>query len=405
MTVFNFVVYNGEQVYDVDSQTTIGQWVGDTTCKAELSYSEMNFDTYQQAEVVKPLTLGGINAVELSGADITLKLTANEGFKFSSFENEEDKGSVTENTEASVILLMPWSEFSGHYSKTFQYKISLVSTGGVGGGGDPDPDPDPEPELTPISATIENNYLLTPEQFKLFRKELYAIVEGESISSEFQKATAFKSNDFISGLRLYPFLIPSSEQTELKTIKIKDRTMTSQSMVLKDNIINLSLGLIEISKPFNNALDYLNVRGELFIPFYTGSIDLDLNLLMGETLKIDLEIVINTGDATINIIKVSDNTVVQILKSTVGGEFPLFNAVNQDQVVFTPQQALNSIRQAYILLSVPNYAQSKPTAERKGVLTSVTGDVKVSEIDLVSDAYADEKMTIESLLSQGIIIK
>lgn len=399
MTIFNFVVYNGEQVYDVESQNTIGQWVGDATCKAELSYSEMNYDTYQQVAVVKPLTLGGINAVELSGADITLKLTANKGFKFTSFENEEGKGTVTENTEASIILLMPWSAFSGHYSKTFQYKISLVSTGGVGGGGDP------EPETPPISATIENDYLLTPEQFKLFRKELYAIVEGESISSEVQKATAFKSNDFISGLRLYPFLIPSSEQTELKAIKIKDRTMTSQAMVLKDNIINLSLGLIEITKPYNNALDYLNVKGELFIPFYTGSIDLDLNLLMGETLKIDLEIIINTGDATINIIKVSDNTVVQILKSTVGGEFPLFNAVNQDHIVFTPQQALNSIRQAYILLSVPNYAQSKPTAERKGVLTSATGDVKVSEIDLVSDAYADEKMTIESLLSQGIIIK
>ena len=155
----------------------------------------------------------------------------------------------------------------------------------------------------------------------------------------------------------------------------------------------------------NNALDFIGVTAELYLPFYTGSINIDPNILIGKQVKIVCEIVVNTGDTTINIYDNDANTIVDIVKTMIGGDFPLFNAVNQDLLQFTPQQALNPIRQAYIIISRPNYSQNTPKAQRTGTLVGVKGEVTIQDIDLITNAYADEKLMIENLISQGVIIK
>ena len=126
---------------------------------------------------------------------------------------------------------------------------------------------------------------------------------------------------------------------------------------------------------------------------------------MGKTINVKYEIIVNSGDTTINISDKATGTVLNVLKTTVGGDFPLFNAVEQDELVFTPQQALNSVRTAYVILSVPDYSQGLPKSIKTGLLTGVTGDVSATDVKLESNAYADEKLMIENILSQGITIK
>ena len=390
MTIFNFTVYNGEKVYNRNTQTMVGSWEGGETCTAKISYSQMNWDTYQNETVEVPLTLGGLNPIDLSGVDISITLTANNGFKFTEFVDEQGLGVLSTNTETLKVLDMAWSEFSGHYDKHYQFKVTLQESSVI------PPDPDPVPSLK-----IDNTYLLTEEQFNTFKTELYNIVEGESISDEFTNPAKFPSNTYVIATKLMPFTIPDSEKVSLARITVKQTLMEAQGIELKDNVLKVNLGSIEIPYSYNGgALDYMGVNAELFLPFYTGSIDLNADLIMGRTINIEYQTIINNGDTTINIY--NDAGLINTIKANVGGDFPLFNAVNQDELIFAPTQALNDIMKAYVLLTKPEYTGVQPKAQITDDLTQLHGDVQVLDHNISINAYADEKLMLDQMLSQGV---
>lgn len=390
MTIFNFTVYNGEKVYDRSTQTMVGSWDGAETCTAKLSYSQMNWNTYQMETIETPLTLGGLNPIDLDGSDISIILTANNGFKFTEFVDEQGLGVLSTDTETLKVLDMAWSEFSGHYDKHYQFKVTLVDSSVI------PPNPNPVPSLK-----IDNTYLLTEEQFNTFKTELYSIVEGESISDEFTNPAKFPSNTYVIATKLMPFTIPDSEKVSLARIKVKQTLMEAQGIELKDNVLKVNLGSIEIPYSYNGgALDYMGVNAELFLPFYTGSIDLNADLIMGKTINIEYQTIINNGDTTINIY--NDLGLIDTIKANVGGDFPLFNAVNQDELIFAPTQALNDIMKAYVLLTKPEYTGVQPKAQITDDLTQLHGDVQVLDHNISINAYADEKLMLDQILSQGV---
>ena len=390
MTIFNFTVYNGEKVYNRNTQTMVGSWEGAETCTAKISYSQMNWDTYQNETIEVPLTLGGLNPIDLSGVDISIILTANNGFKFTEFVDEQGLGVLSTDTETLKVLDMSWSDFSGHYDKHYQFKVTLQESSVI------PPTPDPVPSLK-----IDNTYLLTEEQFNTFKTELYSIVEGESISDEFTNPAKFPSNTYVIATKLMPFTIPDSEKVSLARIKVKQTLMEAQGIELKDNVLKVNLGSIEIPYSYNGgALDYMGVNAELFLPFYTGSIDLNADLIIGKTINIEYQTIINNGDTTINIY--NDVGLIDTIKANVGGDFPLFNAVNQDELIFAPTQALNDIMKAYVLLTKPEYTGVQPKAQITDDLTQLHGDVQVLDHNISINAYADEKLMLDQMLSQGV---
>ena len=390
MTIFNFTVYNGEKVYNRNTQTMVGSWEGSETCTAKISYSQMNLNTYQMETIEVPLVLGGLNPIDLNGSDISIILTANNGFKFTEFVDEQGLGVLSTNTETLKVLDMAWSEFSGHYDKHYQFKVTLVESSVL------PPNPNPTPSLK-----IDNTYLLTEEQFNTFKTELYSIVEGESISDEFTNPAKFPSNTYVIATKLMPFTIPDSEKVSLARIKVKQTLMQAQGIELKDNVLKVNLGSIEIPYSYNGgALDYMGVNAELFLPFYTGSIDLNADHIMGKTINIEYQTIINNGDTTINIY--NDVGLIDTIKANVGGDFPLFNAVNQDELIFAPTQALNDIMKAYVLLTKPEYTGVKPKAQITDDLTQLHGDVQVLDHNISINAYADEKLMLDQMLSQGV---
>ena len=390
MTIFNFTVYNGEKVYNRNTQTMVGSWEGSETCTAKISYSQMNWNTHQNETVEVPLTLGGLNPIDLNGSDISIILTANNGFKFTEFVDEQGLGVLSTDTETLKVLDMAWSEFSGHYDKHYQFKVTLVESSVL------PPNPNPTPSLK-----IDNTYLLTEEQFNTFKTELYSIVEGESISDEFTNPAKFPSNTYVIATKLMPFTIPDSEKVSLARIKVKQTLMQAQGIELKDNVLKVNLGSIEIPYSYNGgALDYMGVNAELFLPFYTGSIDLNADHIMGKTINIEYQTIINNGDTTINIY--NDVGLIDTIKANVGGDFPLFNAVNQDELIFAPTQALNDIMKAYVLLTKPEYSGVKPKAQITDDLTQLHGDVQVLDHNISINAYADEKLMLDQMLSQGV---
>ena len=390
MSIFNFTVYNGEKVYNPNTQTMVGSWDGAETCTAKISYSQMNWNTYQIETIETPLVLGGLNPIDLDGSDISIILTANNGFKFTEFVDEQGLGVLSTDTETLKVLDMAWSEFSGHYDKHYQFKVTLQDSSVI------PPNPNPTPSLK-----IDNTYLLTQEQFNTFKTELYNIVEGESISDEFTNPAKFPSNTYVIATKLMPFTIPNSEKVSLARIKVKQTLMQAQGIELKDNVLKVNLGSIEIPYSYNGgALDYMGVNAELFLPFYTGSIDLNADHIMGKTINIEYQTIINNGDTTINIY--NDVGLIDTIKANVGGDFPLFNAVNQDELIFAPTQALNDIMKAYVLLTKPEYSGVKPKAQITDDLTQLHGDVQVLDHNISINAYADEKLMLDQMLSQGV---
>lgn len=388
MTIFNFNVYNGEKVYDVDSQTLVGSWVGDNTCTAKVVYSAMNWDTYQMEEFTVNLVLGQLNPIDLSGSDITITIVANEGFKFSEFVNDNGLGTLTEDTETVKKISMAWSEFSGYYDKTHEFKVALIA--------DSVNPPDPEPE----TVKLDNTYLLTQAQYDAFKTELYSIVEGESISNEFQNPAKFPTSTYVIATKLMPFSIPETEKVELTSIKVKQSTMTAQGVKLKDNILKVNLGNIQIPFDYSGgALDYMGVSIELFLPFYSGSIELNPDHVMGRTVNIEYEVIINNGDTSVNIY--NEDGLISTVKTPVGGDFPLFDAVNQDALIFAPTQALNNVMQAFVLVTKPVYTET-PKTQYTDDLTQLHGNVVVIEHNIQIQGYADEKLMLEQALTQGV---
>ena len=354
---------------------------------AELYTKQYNPSTQLFEEHTYPLTVGVDNVVGVL-SEIVLRLRSNSGKRINQF---------TLGYDESNPIVMPKNDID------YTFNPDLVEIGTAEfivtteGGGIIPPEPD--------RVNVENNYLTTPEEYTAFKNELYSIVAGEGMSGEGLNPAKYPTSTYVTSTKLYPFKIPANELGESVKIIAKESVMTSKGKAIKGNVITLDIGDIVINRVHNNALDYLNVTGELFLPFYSGSVDLDINLMMGKTINVKYEIIVNSGDTTINISDKATGTVLNVLKTTVGGDFPLFNAVEQDELVFTPQQAINSVRTAYVILSVPDYSQGLPKSVKTGVLTGVTGDVSATDVKLESNAYADEKLMIENILSQGITIK
>lgn len=362
---------------------------------AELETSTFDLDVYKVVTVITPLTIGEDNAVEVwrnGGSDTCiLRLKADEGYRFNTFTPKVTGDNPIQMPTLVIEYELTDNEVS-YYKNTLGY---LVTTEG----GTP---PTPEP---PTGIKTENNYLLTLEQFETFKDELYSIVEGETISSDVQNPAKFPSNKFVSSSKLYPFLVPQEEQGNATNIIVKKSVLEVQGIRIIGSVITIDIGDIEITNIYNNALDYVNTTIDLYMPYYLDSVQLDADLVMGKTINIKYEVIIVTGETTINITDSSTGVILYSFKNTIGGEFPLFNRTELDYTMFSPTQTINNMRQAYVLVSIPDYSGVSPKAERKGVLIDELGEVKVSDIDLVTSAYAEEKQMIESLLSQGVIIK
>jgi len=376
-----------EKVYNQETQMVELVQNAPIEYTAEIYTKQYNPSTQLVEEYTHPLTVGVDNVVGVL-SEIVLRLRSNSGKRINQF---------TLGYDESNPIVMPKNDIDYTFNPDLVEisKAEFIVTTEDGEIIPPEPD----------GVNVENNYLTTPEEYTAFKNELYSIVAGESMSGEGLNPAKYPTSTYVTSTKLYPFKIPALELGESVKIIAKESVMTSKGTAIKGNVITLDIGDIAIDRVHNNALDYLNVTGELFLPFYSGSVDLDINLMMGKTINVKYEIIVNSGDTTINISDKTTGTVLNVLKTTVGGDFPLFNAVEQDELVFTPQQALNSVRTAYVILSIPDYSQGLPKSVKTGVLTGVTGDVSATDVKLESNAYADEKLMIENILSQGITIK
>lgn len=255
----------------------------------------------------------------------------------------------------------------------------------------------PQPSDKPD--TILNNYLLTKDELYKFQKQIYDIAALEETENVKTPIT-----DYITNLYVYPFKIPETALYGRQPIKCRNREFNIATQFLKDTI-SLNLGNILIDKVHNNSLDYIDVSCSLYLPFVSGSINLDVQQVIGRKLNINYMININDGSTTINITDVLTDTIINVSKTQLGSIQPLFNFSRIKQKDYSPSQSINNIDTAYIIMEMPDYSQTNPTVIIDGNLQNIKGFVSVNNVQLLTSAFGNEKLEIISLLSQGVFIK
>lgn len=267
------------------------------------------------------------------------------------------------------------------------YIANTKTTGGI------DPEPSDEP------STIANNYLVTKEELADFNKQIYNIVGFEQTENAKTLIT-----EYISAIRIYPFILPPENLYNRGKIKIK-RSELNTATIINSDIITVDLGNINITRKYNNALDFINVKPELILPFCSGSINIAPEYLLGSTVNIQMKINIISGNTTINLKSDLIDGIFDVKTDSIGSDYPFYGRSDIVQKTFEPNQAVNNIDTAYIILETPIYTESVIKSKKEGLLTGVKGDVIIDSIKLNVLATTEEKDDLQYLLKNGVFIK
>lgn len=251
-----------------------------------------------------------------------------------------------------------------------------------------------------LVGNFSNLYLTNNiELGKLSLERIYTPSSGSDARSVYK---LFDYGSFINNLISIPFDIPDSYKEPEKII-LGDKTTDIDSTGLTNNILPVNIGTITIKPKYNNALDYLNAKAYIYLPFLN-RIPIDVSYLIGHKISIQYIIDLYSGQATININDESNNIYTAI--EQLGSSLPFIQLTNDRTTNSQKMTILNNIRQAYIMIlrNKPLTNSHYPTLETD-TINKYNGYIKVSSVDINDDIDSDEKQKIANLLENGVIIK
>lgn len=263
---------------------------------------------------------------------------------------------------------------------------------------------DPDEDIPPVPVDdqpINNNYLVSRSQLKVFENAVNGVQLNES---GFENVYWVKITDYISSIRLLPFKIDESNFDGLSEIKIRKESLSSGTK-LKGDQITVNLGTITIPKVHDNTLDYQGVSCELFIPFVAGGIPLDPETVVGYDLQVSMVVNISNGSTTVNVNNAQLQRLISSSLVNIGTDYPFFSQMVVKQIELAPTQAVNGINKAYIKITRPDYNNTRPLARKVGTIGNQKGYIEFDEVQINNISLADEKDMLESALKDGVYIK
>ena len=261
--------------------------------------------------------------------------------------------------------------------------------------------PDDIPPVPVDTQPINNNYLVSRSQLKVFENAVNGIQLNES---GFENVYWVKITDYISSIRLLPFKIDAENFDGLSEIKIRKESLSSGTKIKGDQIA-VNLGTITIPKVHDNTLDYQGVSCELFIPFVAGGIPLDPETVVGYDLQVSMVVNISNGSTTVNVVNAQLQRLISSSLVNIGTDYPFFSQMVVKQIELAPTQAVNGINKAYIKITRPDYNNTRPLARKVGTIGNQKGYIEFDEVHINNISLADEKDMLETALKDGVFIK
>lgn len=217
---------------------------------------------------------------------------------------------------------------------------------------------------------------------------------------------------YIISVLLLPFKISVDQLLDPEKISLGDLKLKAEGVLVSTDSILLDLGTIEVPEKVGNSYDWVGTTCRLYLP-NMDSIDLDLEVVLGQTLSIRYNVDCYTGLATLNLISTLTNEVIISKQIQYGYKVPYASVrvstgttsanmsvdVSGNNNIFTPFIEM-------IQFPVSNI-DSKFTigVTDDSLLSDATGYIEVDNITLETSAYSDESEQIISLLRGGVLIK
>lgn len=217
---------------------------------------------------------------------------------------------------------------------------------------------------------------------------------------------------FILGVISLPFELDPTLVLSSVPIRLGTETIGVNAPEVSTDKVLVNLGSISVASTENNLRDYQNRNFELYLP-YSDKVLIDPSHVVDETLTIEYEIDLYSGEASI-----------RVFSSAIGGE-PIYNSrvnmgVNVPYLSNTfgyggsadnfsvPTTGDNTILTPFLVITkndevLPNGFFTVPILD-EGSLSGRTGFVRVEEINLATRASSNEMEQIKAELSRGVII-
>ena len=247
------------------------------------------------------------------------------------------------------------------------------------------------------------------EQLSSFNR-LYHVTDSElSALSKVRYYTSDNTRgdygEYITNLYEIPFDI-SSMLSESANIVLGWFTTHIPAQQIDGYKLELDLGVINCTMPYNNSYDYLNTKATLYIPYFE-PIEIDSNSCINRTISIKLFVDLYSGYGTLKVINDFDEILANATNIVVN-KIPFVQEksgilLRQDVLKFT------DIFTPYIVVTNPiPYIKDSSFGYADNVtkiLNTCTGYVKADNIKFTTLATSSEISEIESMLNNGIYIR
>lgn len=255
-------------------------------------------------------------------------------------------------------------------------------------------------ELVEQTGGYLNMYLTNYQELGVFSHDVLTTFGTNGVN-------VYNEVPYISNLHILPIVIPKDYQTEKTQVVVGNHTVSTTMTGINNNKLTVDLGTITVTKQFNNAYDYNDVKTRLVLPF-TNNLDLDIKHTIGKSIHIKYNIDIPTGDTTVTLSE--DGYTFLTKQINLSRKIPFItSATNQDQyAVVNAFKTIfdNQTLTAYLITEQyePNLNNDYYETLEKGQLKDYNGNVKAHFTNNVNLPF-DEYTLLNQQLESGVKIK
>ena len=262
-----------------------------------------------------------------------------------------------------------------------------------------------------IGGDIADTTPLEPETTKAKTQRVY-MVDDKGLNELTKQAENYYKGganvnydftEFINQLYYLPFTVDENLSNPTNKIDTGLWSLNAPAREMKDNVLNIDLGTINVIPENDNGFDYNIESIKLYLPLVL-PIQIDFQDCYKKSVSINYQINLLTGSATINIL--SNDKLIYTFNQNVQTNLQMFSIYNNKDFGSLNNSINNELLTPYIKVNyykpVENLV-SYETLEHNN-LTSYTNFVKTRNAS-VSCGTQEEQQEIENLLNGGIYIK
>lgn len=352
-----------------------------TNCKSDITELPENTDEEWNAGnlIEKTVTLTADNGYIFDKDIIYYSYSPNDGVYIKDTEKANNSNTITIQMLAGDSL--------NYIKDNINYEPSIIAVA--------------HPQNEPVSSGLDsiNIYHMRNAELDNLSNKIITYVKQQGETSELE---SYDYTRFIGQVYRLPFAIPADIEENVNKVSVGLYNLDMITKKVTKEFYDINIGSIVV--PANDSTSYNALKVTLYLPFIN-SVDLSINDVVGNTLKITYRINLLNG---VNTLIIENNNGILVNQNVnVSTTLQIFGNYYDKDVNHLNSVLNNNLRQAYLVISKKEPIRNLltyPTNEH-GTIKDYSGLTKFANTQLHLDATFQEKQTILSELEQGVFIK